>query len=228
VLADVRACDAVITDPPYSERTHAKQRHGRRGVGYRDGWVTSAGLGYGGLDARGCMEIAAWACRVSAGWVCAMTDSDLALKWRTALCPAGRYSFAPLALVMPGMNVRLAGDGPSSWTVWLVVSRPAALHKWGTLPGAYVCPTEQGPARAKLIPGSKPLRLLRAIIRDYTRPGDLIVDPFAGSGTTLLAARLEGRRAIGAEVDPKAFALAVKRLSAPWTPRLFADQEDAG
>jgi site-specific DNA-methyltransferase (adenine-specific) len=69
---------------------------------------------------------------------------------------------------------------------------------------------------------------MRAIIRDYTRPGDLIVDPFAGSGTTLLAARLEGRRAIGAELDPKTFALAVKRLSTPWTPRLFADQEDKG
>jgi site-specific DNA-methyltransferase (adenine-specific) len=101
------------------------------------------------------------------------------------------------------------------------VSRPHSIAKWGTLPGAYVLPAEVGPARAKLIPGSKPLRLMRAIVRDYTRPGDLIVDPFVGSGTTLLAAAIEGRSAIGAECDLKTFALAVRRLSAGWTKDMF-------
>jgi len=53
---------------------------------------------------------------------------------------------------------------------------------------------------------------MRAVIRDYSRPGDLIVDPYTGSGTTLLAAAIEGRRAIGAEMDPNTYALAVERL----------------
>lgn len=54
------------------------------------------------------------------------------------------------------------------------------------------------------------------------RPGDLVVDPCAGGATTLLACALEGRRCIGAEMDPATFDLAVKRLSAGWTPPLFA------
>jgi DNA modification methylase len=53
---------------------------------------------------------------------------------------------------------------------------------------------------------------MRAIVRDYSRPGDLVCDPCAGGGTTLLAAIMEGRRAIGSEIDPVTFEKAVKRL----------------
>jgi len=70
-------------------------------------------------------------------------------------------------------------------------------------------------------PGSKMLAPMRKLIRDYTIKGDLICDPFAGSGTTLLAAAMEGRRAIGAEVSPETFELAVKRLSAGYTIPMF-------
>lgn len=61
---------------------------------------------------------------------------------------------------------------------------------------------------------------MRAIIRDYTRPGDLVVDPCAGGGTTLLAAVMEGRRAIGAEMDPATFDKAVARLRKGFTTPL--------
>ena len=46
-------------------------------------------------------------------------------------------------------------------------------------------------------PTQKPILLLERIIRLLSAPGDLVVDPCCGSGTTLVAARLEGRRAIG-------------------------------
>ncbi len=45
----------------------------------------------------------------------------------------------------------------------------------------------------------------RRLIRELTLPGDLVVDPMAGSGAFLLAAYLEGRRAIGWEVDPERY-----------------------
>jgi len=59
---------------------------------------------------------------------------------------------------------------------------------------------------------------MRAIVRDYSRPGELVCDPCAGGGTTLLAAVLEGREAIGTELDPKTFELAVARLRKGYTP----------
>jgi site-specific DNA-methyltransferase (adenine-specific) len=66
---------------------------------------------------------------------------------------------------------------------------------------------------------------MRAIVKDYSRPSDLIVDPFAGSGTTLIAAAIEGRRAIGAECDPETYAKAVKRIKKGWTPSILVEQK---
>ncbi len=51
-----------------------------------------------------------------------------------------------------------------------------------------------------------------ALISDFTDPGDLVIDPFAGSGTTGVACIRLGRRFIGWERDHKHYAAAVKRL----------------
>lgn len=53
----------------------------------------------------------------------------------------------------------------------------------------------------RLHPTQKPLDLLQMLIGQYTQPGELVLDPFAGSGSTLKAAQLTGRRAIGIEMD---------------------------
>lgn len=74
---------------------------------------------------------------------------------------------------------------------------------------------------------------MRAIVRDYTKPGDLVVDPFCGGGTTALACAYESRRCITSEMDPDTYALAVKRLErdlkgldvAARQLRCFADNE---
>jgi site-specific DNA-methyltransferase (adenine-specific) len=65
-------------------------------------------------------------------------------------------------------------------------------------------------------PTTKPLNLCRWLVRLVTPPGGLVLDAFAGSGTTLLAARAEGRRAVGVELSARYCAIARKRLeSAP-------------
>jgi DNA modification methylase len=64
--------------------------------------------------------------------------------------------------------------------------------------------------------------MMRDIVGDYTRPGDLVCDPCAGGATTLLAAYQTGRRAIGAELDPATYAKAKARLDrAMAQPHLF-------
>jgi site-specific DNA-methyltransferase (adenine-specific) len=64
-------------------------------------------------------------------------------------------------------------------------------------------------------PTQKPLLLLERIIRLSSNPGELVLDPFCGSGTTLVAAALLGRRALGIDVSEDAIQLASNRLRSP-------------
>lgn len=81
---------------------------------------------------------------------------------------------------------KLMGD------IWDFASTPAA-------PGRHPC--------------EKPISLIRHMVEASSRPGDLILDPFAGSGSTLDAARQSGRRAIGIEKDERWCEYIAKRLA---------------
>lgn len=63
-------------------------------------------------------------------------------------------------------------------------------------------------------PTEKPVELLRILIESSSTFGETVLDPFAGSGSTLEAAILEGRRAIGIEIDERFCDAAARRLEA--------------
>ena len=63
-----------------------------------------------------------------------------------------------------------------------------------------------------LHPTQKPLSLIELIIRRSSKPGDLVLDPFGGSGTTAIAAINNGRRFILIEKDPRYFEIICKRI----------------
>jgi site-specific DNA-methyltransferase (adenine-specific) len=208
--------DCVITDPPYSARTHAGAETTRA-----DG-VSEQGLAPSYLAFTPDLVeefVRSWSPRCR-GWMVALTDSELIGAWTEAYRSVGRYAFAPVPCVMRGMSVRLSGDGPSSWTVYAMVARPPTKEfaTWGTLDGAYTGPrgSEAGGGRGK------PDWLMRALVRDYSRPGDLVVDPFAGWGSTLAAAIGLGRQALGAEIDPTVAAEGNRRIARGCQTELFA------
>ncbi len=73
-------------------------------------------------------------------------------------------------------------------------------------------------------PTEKPAQLCEFYIRNSTALGDLVLDPFVGSGTTAVAALRSGRRFIGAELDPKWFDVACRRAEAALRqPGLFGE-----
>lgn len=75
-------------------------------------------------------------------------------------------------------------------------------------------------------PSQKPLDLYTYLVRTYSLPGAIILDPFAGSGTSLLAARNEGRYFIGGEKYPEYVAMANERLRLPFSPRAVTPAND--
>lgn len=67
--------------------------------------------------------------------------------------------------------------------------------------------------RVSGVPTQLPIELVKRIISVSSNPGDLVLDPFAGSGTTLAVGRSLGREAIGIELNPDYAAVAGKRLA---------------
>ena len=68
-------------------------------------------------------------------------------------------------------------------------------------------------------PTQKPVLLVERLIRLASNPGDLVVDPFCGSGTTLVAAKLNDRSALGIDISEEAVSLTQKRLDEPFRTR---------
>lgn len=219
VLADVQ-CDALITDTPYSQRTE-------------DGFRTSAdinkrGLGYDPIDEDWvCDFVSSWHPRTT-GWLVMCCD-HISARWiESAMEACGRYVFPPLPIVKTGAAPRMSCDGPASQSEWMMVSRPKQKRflSWGSLRGWYSMETVRAGRGHLGVSGAKSLDFMRAIIRDYSKPGDMVCDPCAGGGTTLLAAAMENRKAIGAEMDPKHYEIARKRIAKGYTPSLLTVERE--
>lgn len=221
VLPLLPKVDAVITDPPYSERTHVGHDASARGhLGAGKDGAERKPLGYGFLTEADVEAFAAQFTAATDGWVVWMCDHVLAPEIAKHLERNGRYVFAPLPYFAPGSRVRLSGDGPSSWTVWMVVARTPALSRWGTLPGGYLADTGW---REREHMGGKPTALMARIVSDYSRRAATILDPFMGSGTTGIACMSLGRRFIGIEIERRYFDIAARRIEdAQRQGRMFA------
>lgn len=88
-----------------------------------------------------------------------------------------------------------------------VLGKPSAWHNLGL-----TTVWKMLPASIDGHPCAMPLSMAERLIAMFSDPGDLVLDPYAGSGTTLVAARLLGRRAVGIERDRNYCDLAVRRL----------------
>lgn len=74
-------------------------------------------------------------------------------------------------------------------------------------------------------PTPKPVELIKHFLMLHTKPGDLVLDPFCGAGSTLVACRELGRRFIGFEIDARWGDMARNRLDKPFQRNMFADQD---
>ena len=125
---------------------------------------------------------------------------DLSLPW------APSHELITFATYEPSKANRAKGSGRLSARMRQgSVLRVQRAHSGGSL----------------LHPTEKPVELLRQLIESSSCLGETVLDPFAGVGSTLVAAALEGRRAIGIEIEDRYCETAVKRLA---QGRLFDDQ----
>jgi DNA modification methylase len=152
-------------------------------------------------------------------WASLLEDAGLALVDQVAWCSPRGAGTAWGSWESPAAP-NLRGD----WESLLVASAggwertpPAGAEAWRDRAGGWagLCSTvwNLAPARRDGHPTPFPVELARRAVRLSTWPGEVVFDPFAGSGTTLLAARQLGRRAVGVEASERYCELAARRLA---------------
>jgi len=204
-LLDGEAVDMVFTDPPYNVNYANSAKDKLRG---KDRAILNDNLGDGFYDflLAALTPIMAH-CR--GGIYVAMSSSELDVlqaafraaggKWSTFIIWAkhtftlGRADYQrqyePILYGWPeGAQRHWCGDRDQS-DVWQI----------------------KKPQKNDLHPTMKPVELVERALRNSSRPGDVVLDPFGGSGTTLIAAEKSGRVARVMELDPKYADVIVRR-----------------
>lgn len=137
---------------------------------------------------------------------------DVAEDWRRAIGQAG---FAVKSQVVWDRAVIGMGDlkgayGPQHDIIWFATK---GKFVWPGKRPASVIRVPRVPSNHVAHPNEKPVALLEQLIGHVTRPGDVVLDPFAGSGSTGVAALKTGRGFVGVELDEEHFNLAGARLA---------------
>ena len=117
------------------------------------------------------------------------------IVWDKLSGPGSFYAFSHELIIYSSNNNRARKKGRNIWKVKGFNS--GAVHTDGK----------------KIHPTQKPVGLIEKIVLDGSSEGDLVVDPFSGSGTTALVARGHNRQFIGFELDTGNFEIARKRLT---------------
>lgn len=216
VLPGLDPVDHFISDLPYEAITHAAKNAGA--VGRTDGGVDLKALDFDAVDAiRG--DVVRLAADLTRGWFIAFCTSEGVRPWADEINASPMRYKRACGWVKPDATPQLNGQGPAAWGEFFVAAWAGTGHaRWnaGGKRGVYTHLTN-GPGRTGGHPTEKPWLLMRDILHDFTRPGEMVLDPFMGSGTTLVAALRTGRRAVGVEVNPDYFELAVARVMAAWS-----------
>lgn len=200
--------DLVLTDPPYSERTHTSARTAANRA-LTSGGTTQPLIDFPPLSDLAREQVFARLGVLARRWVIATLDYRHAVGFE-ATPPAG-LRFVRLGVwVKPNGAPQFTGDRPAQgWEAVAIMHSAGARLRWNG--GGQRAVWTAGKV-STAHPTGKPLPLVREWVRLFSDPGDLVLDPFCGSGTTLLAARLEGRRAIGIEIEKRYCELTAGRL----------------
>lgn len=203
----------VITDPPYENRLHAAKDGTGRAL-RTDGGPEGRALTFAGIDAIRADFIDAIA-PVLTGWLIAFCTPEGVAPWADVI-NASRLRYKRACIwVKPDAAPQMNGQGPAAgYESFVCAWGGAGFSKWnaGGKRGVYTHLTNP-PDRDGRHETEKPRRLMAELIADFTAPGDLVLDPFAGSGTTGVAAHEQGRAFVGVERDPKFFDIAVERVT---------------
>jgi site-specific DNA-methyltransferase (adenine-specific) len=200
-------CDHVVTDPPYEAETHTRTQRTRAVL---DGRNPYADIPFPPITEAERRMVT----RIPCTWMLIFCQVEAVKTYKTLLGPKYRRT---CVWVKPDCTPQMNGQSPAqgfesivcAWgrtgkSVW------NSGGKRGVYTHVYTHLVRDGEER--LHSTQKPLPLMTELLRDFTQPGELILDPFMGLATTGVAAVQLGRRFVGIERDPPTFAQACRRI----------------
>jgi site-specific DNA-methyltransferase (adenine-specific) len=214
ILPTLDTVDVLMSDPPYSEASHLMHDAGKRWAQEQDG-LQRAVMTFAHVDGEYLDRLLALA--PVTRWAVFTMDERLS-AWLRMNPPRGWKYVRTGLWVKPGSMPQFTGDRPAmGYEPVVIMHTTGGRMRWngGGKAGIWTFSPVRG-----VHPTEKPLGLYEALVADFTDPGELILDPFAGSGTTGVAAFNLGRRAILIEREEKYCEVAAKRLES-LTPPLF-------
>jgi len=227
-LAD-DSIDVCITDPPFEAEAHGQGRRLRYDECGRQ-IVEDNPLPFHPIT-----EAQRVACGLLLGnivkrWVLVFCQVEASHLWRDSLERGGLDYVRTMVWTKPDAQPQYSGDRPGVGYESIVVAHRPGRKRWngGGRVGVFSHTRERGPnGTGAPHPTTKPLPLMRELVELFTEPGEVVLDPFAGSGSTGVACRELGRSFVGWEVDPTYAAIARRRIAGdearprPEQPSLF-------
>ena len=198
VMKELGRFDAVVTDPPYGVGLKAKQHK----------WFTVEGEGYSTFEdtpenvkavAVPAIELAVGMARsvvVTPGTECAFfypKPDDIGSIFNGSGTGSGSWGFKCSTPVL------FYGKCP-----YLATGKGRRANSWQQPPSDY--------AEKSAHPCPKPMGMMTWLITRASLHGETVLDPFMGSGTTLVACEKLGRAGTGIEIDPEYFEIACRRV----------------
>ncbi len=226
-----KSVGVVMTDPPYDVHVHGKTRRAddmpKKFVVKEAGKfrtlrskVRNSDLKFDSLSLDE-MDAAAYQfARVAQRWVIAFCSIEMVNDWRLALVRHGLEYVRTMIWVKECSTPQFTGDRPAQSFEAIVVAHPPGKKRWnaGGKRGIYThsIVVNRGGKNVRHEDDTtpKPLPLMLELVDDFTMPGELVIDPYAGMGTTGEACLLRGRRFLGCELKPAKAARANERLTA--------------
>jgi site-specific DNA-methyltransferase (adenine-specific) len=225
VMATLDPVDHIITDPPYEVEAHTKQRRALKDATQKRGAVNvgevrrvDATLPFAAISPEERLAVALQCGRLAARWTVAFCQIEAITAWRLNLEAAGLDWIRGGIWRKPDGMPQFTGDRPGMGYECMAIAHPPGRKRWngGGKHAVWTVNLDHahGGGGQNEHPTKKPIRLMMELVTDFTDPGETVLDPFTGSGTTGVACLRLGRKFVGVEKDPSYFRLACDRLRA--------------
>lgn len=212
IMPTLGEVDHVIGDPPYEASLHDSKNKLQTRLRH-DGGPDLQGLDFDAIDDIRAQVITT-AAPICKGWFIAFCTVEGTAPWADVINASSMKYKRACAWVKPDSTPQLNGQCPAQGYECFVCAWAGEGHsRWnaGGKRGVYTH-LVNNPERHGEHPTEKPRRLMAEIVKDFTNPDQVILDPFMGSGTTGVAAVQLGRRFIGIEMNERYFDIACKRI----------------